>query len=97
MGVGIVIRDHFGAVRAAMCTTQCHVIDPTIVEALVVQQGVQLCCDMGIQSILGHVAVLGTTWEGMEASLVIRIISFPLSVIGMLVLFGRMEMKLPTG
>lgn len=37
------------------------------------------------------------TCEGMEASLVIRIISFPLSVIGMLVLFSGMEMKLPTG
>jgi hypothetical protein len=46
--VGIIICDHTGYVRAAMCTTIHFVADPSVAEALAARRGVELCRDLGI-------------------------------------------------
>jgi hypothetical protein len=52
MGVGIIAWHHNGHVRASMCTIKPYVLDPIVAEALTAQQWVELCRDLGIQSIL---------------------------------------------
>jgi ribonuclease HI len=52
MGVGIVIRDHMGVVRAAMCLSKPYVSDPVVAEALGAREAVELCRKLGLQSFL---------------------------------------------
>jgi ribonuclease HI len=52
MGVGIIIRDHNGEVCASSCSTRPYVVNPSVAEALGARQGVELCIELGIQSIL---------------------------------------------
>jgi len=52
MGVGLIARDHTGQVRAPLCTHKPYVIDPTTAEALAARQGVELCHNLGFQSIV---------------------------------------------
>jgi hypothetical protein len=52
MGVGIIIRDHNGEVCASSCSTRPHVVDPSVAKALGPRQGVELCIELGLQSVL---------------------------------------------
>jgi hypothetical protein len=52
MGVVIIIRDHNGEVCASSCSTKPYVVDPSVVEALGARQGVELCIELGLQSVL---------------------------------------------
>jgi hypothetical protein len=52
IGVGIVIQDHKGVVRATMCSSKPYVSDPTVAEALGARQAVELCRNLGFQNIL---------------------------------------------
>jgi hypothetical protein len=52
MGEGIIIRDHSGEVCASSCSTRPHVVDPFVAEALRARHGVELCIELGLQSVL---------------------------------------------
>ena len=59
MGVGIIARDHGGAVVAAMCTSRPYICDPATAEALAVWILAEFCCRFGFT----HIVVEGDAME----------------------------------
>jgi hypothetical protein len=52
MGIGVIIRDHNGAILAALVASKQYIIDPTTVEALVAWKMVELCVSMDCNSVI---------------------------------------------
>lgn len=52
MGMGVLLRNHFGHIRAARSTTKMSYFDPTVAEALALLHGILLCKELGIQNVI---------------------------------------------
>jgi hypothetical protein len=52
MGVGVIARDHDGQALAMFCANKEGVQDPTMAEAIVVWEAVELALRLGIQSLI---------------------------------------------
>jgi ribosomal protein S4E len=52
MGIGILIRDHDGAVVAAQCSTKSHVTDPLIAEIIVVWITAHFITQKGFRNVI---------------------------------------------
>jgi phosphotransferase system IIA component len=52
MGVGVVVRDDSGTVKAMVAKVVPFIVDPTLAEAMAAWQAVQFCCDMGFQRVV---------------------------------------------
>lgn len=51
-GVGVLVRDHEGRVKAARSVTKSGFLEPTAAEALALFEGVRLCKDLGILNLI---------------------------------------------
>jgi hypothetical protein len=52
MGVGLVAYDSREQVRVSLCHIMAYLTDPTVAEAFVARQGVELCNSMGFNAII---------------------------------------------
>ncbi|XP_059442086.1 uncharacterized protein LOC132174450 [Corylus avellana] len=52
IGLGVLVRDHEGQVKAARSVTKSGFLEPTAAEAMALFEGVRLCKDLGILSII---------------------------------------------
>jgi hypothetical protein len=52
MGVGLVAYDSREQVRVSLCHNMAYLTDPTVTEAFVARQGVELCNSMGFNAII---------------------------------------------
>jgi hypothetical protein len=52
MGVGLIARDHLGAVKACGFMAQAYISDPMTAEAYAARCGVDFCMDLGLSTII---------------------------------------------
>lgn len=51
MGIGVIVRDHHGLVRAVHCRSQRGLLTPSAAEALACLLAIQLCSELGFQRV----------------------------------------------
>jgi hypothetical protein len=52
MGIGIIARDHFGSVLAAVSASMPHVTDPTTAEAVATWKMAEVCVNLGYSRVI---------------------------------------------
>jgi ribonuclease HI len=65
VGMGVLIRDHIGHVKAARSTTKLGCFEPAVVEAMSLLHGLFLCVEFGLQNVVveGDAQVVLTTLQ----------------------------------
>jgi hypothetical protein len=52
VGVGVVLRDEFGTIRAALVSALPYISDPTVAEATTLWKVVRFCSDIGYNQVV---------------------------------------------